>query len=136
MKKTRWLASSLSLRLKAGFGCILALLVCLAGLGLHAQSRGGADLDRLVKTNTVRQGVASELMINIGRMATEVRNIALLTSLDLIDKAGQELAPGHGPGHAAVEGRLPLHRPSLPAPGTANRWRFTCWPVTVSPART
>lgn len=90
MKKTL-LASSLSLRLKAGFGCMLVLLMCLAGLGLHAQSRVGADLDRLVATNAVRQGLASDLMINIGRMATEVRNIALLTSLDSIDKAGQEL---------------------------------------------
>lgn len=85
------LGSSLSLRLKAGFGCILVLLICVAGLGLHAQSRVGADLDHLVNTNAARQGLASDLMINIGGMATEVRNISLLTSLDLIDKAGQEL---------------------------------------------
>jgi methyl-accepting chemotaxis protein len=85
------LGSSLSLRLKAGFGCVLLLLICVAGVGLRAQSQVGADLERLVQTNAARQGLASELMINIGRMATEVRNIALLTSLDLIDKAGQEL---------------------------------------------
>jgi methyl-accepting chemotaxis protein len=82
---------SLSKRLALGFGCVLFLLICVAALGVSALNRASADLTRLVQVNAYRTGLASDLMINIGRMATEVRNIALLTSLDLIDKSGVEL---------------------------------------------
>ena len=82
---------SISNRLKIGFGCILFLLMCVAWVGMLALNRASEDMTRLVQVNFARQSLASELMINIGRMATEVRNIALLTNIDLIDKSGAEL---------------------------------------------
>ncbi|MFN9728090.1 methyl-accepting chemotaxis protein [Acidovorax sp.] len=82
---------SISIRLKIGFGCILLLLICVTGLGIAALNRASEDMTRLVQVNLARQSLAGELMIHIGRMATEVRNIALLTNIDLIDKSGAEL---------------------------------------------
>lgn len=70
---------------------MLLLLICVAGVGIAALNRASDDMARLVQVNLARQSLAGELMINIGRMATEVRNIALLTNIDLIDKSGVEL---------------------------------------------
>jgi methyl-accepting chemotaxis protein len=82
---------SLSARLMLGFGCVLLLLCGVAGLGVFALKQSTGELQRVIQLNATRSGLANELMGNMGRMSTEVRNIALLTSLDLIDQAGMTL---------------------------------------------
>lgn len=89
--KKRFAGVTLSGRLMLGFGCVLLLLCAVAGLGVFALKQSTADLRRVIQLNTTRSGLANELVNNMGRMATEVRNMALLTSLDLIDQAGNEL---------------------------------------------
>ena len=81
----------LSRRLMLGFGCVLFMLCAVAGLAAKAMITSTAELQQVIVVNSARSTMANQLMINIGRMATEVRNIAILTSLDLIDQAAAEL---------------------------------------------
>ncbi|MFM8901630.1 MAG: methyl-accepting chemotaxis protein [Burkholderiales bacterium] len=80
------LNSSLARRLGLGFASVLALLLCIAAVSTWALRQAGAQMTQVVEVNGLRSGLANDLMIAIGDMATSVRSITLLTDVQAIDK--------------------------------------------------
>jgi two-component system, chemotaxis family, sensor kinase CheA len=77
---------SMALRLAAGFGFVMLLVLAIAVDGALTLGDVSGHLNRIVDINNRRTGLANELLESIDSMAIEARTIALLTDIGAIDK--------------------------------------------------
>jgi methyl-accepting chemotaxis protein len=82
---------SVSGRLLAGFGFLLALLVALAGLSAFELTRASQRMNQIVDVNNHRTDLARDLLDQINGMAIQTRTIALLTDMPGIDQELKDL---------------------------------------------
>jgi len=77
---------SVSGRLVAGFGFLLALLVALAALSAFELTRSSQRMNQIVDVNNHRTDLARDLLDQINGMAIQTRTITLLTDMPGIDQ--------------------------------------------------
>ena len=88
--------SSIALRLGAGFFAVLSLLVAVAVVsGLGMQGMAG-QLEHITEVNAHKIRLARDLMDDINALAVHVRNVALLTDIQIVDAEAKEVVAAKG----------------------------------------
>jgi methyl-accepting chemotaxis protein len=76
---------SVSSRLFAGFGFVLALLLCLAALSAFELTGSGERTNRIVDVHNQRTALARDLLDRINDLAIQARTVTILTDVKSID---------------------------------------------------
>lgn len=89
--RARWMNASISFRLGVGFGLILVLVLAITAVSQQAFQTSRAQMIRLGEVQSVRSERTSALMIVMGQISAEVRNVVLLSDLTQMDRSLQRL---------------------------------------------
>ena len=87
---------SIASRLALGFGCLLALIMTVAGMNAWSSHQVGSQVRQIVEVNNQRAAFARELLDNINLMAVQVRSLVLLTDMAELKTEGATLEKARG----------------------------------------
>ena len=82
---------SIASRLALGFGCLLALIMAVAGMNAWSSHQVGSQVRQIVEVNNQRAALAREMLDNINLMAVQVRSMVLLTDMAELKAEGATL---------------------------------------------